>query len=99
MQEYIMHPENATVLVKCDLGIMDLSAFVRGGDKIFGAVLDPFDGAVQLHRRPWDEHFLLIEHHDLRTESTANERRDDAHVPLRQIKHVCQAVTDHNWSL
>ncbi len=99
MQKDIMHTEDATVLVERDLRIMDLSALVRGGDEIFSTVFDPFDGAVQLHRRPRDEHFLLIEHHDLRTKSPADKRRDHPHLPLRKTKHARQSIANDNGSL
>ena len=85
MQENIMHAENVTFFIERNFRIVNLSALVRCGDKIFSAVFDPFDGAIQLHRRPRDKHFLLIEHHDLRTESTADERRDDSHYTLMKL--------------
>ena len=40
MQKDIMHTENVTILVEGNFCIVDLSAFMGGGDKILGAVFD-----------------------------------------------------------
>src|SRR5919197_404181 len=94
-----MHAENMTILVKRDLRVVDFSAFMRGGDKIFGPVFDPFDGTIQLHRRPGHEHFLLVEHHDLRTKSPTDDRRDDWNLSLRKPKYARQSISNHNGRL
>src|ERR1041385_7429176 len=50
MQKDIMHAENATFLIERDFCIMDLSALMGSGDKVFSAVFDPFNGTMQFHR-------------------------------------------------
>src|SRR5262245_56200460 len=99
MKKDIIHAKNVTLFVERNFCVVDLSALVRGGDKIFGAVFDPFDGSIQLHRYPRDQHFLLIKHHNLRTKSPTDERRNDADLPLRQPKHSRESVSNHDWSL
>ena len=99
MQEDIVDAQDSTVSVECDFGIVELSTLVGGGDEILGAILDPLDGPVQTHRCPGNEHFLLVEHHDLGTKPTTNERRNDAHIPLRKPQHVRQTIADHDRRL
>src|ERR1041384_124578 len=99
MQKDIMHAENVTILVERDFRIVDLSTLMCSGDKIFSAVFDPFDGSTQFHRGPRDENLFLIEHHDLRTESAADERRDHAHLPLGEPEHARESVSGHYGSL
>ena len=99
VQEDVVHAEDVAVPVEGDLGVMDLTAFVRGGHEILGTVFDPFDRLIQPHSCPGNQYFLLVEHHDLRPEPAADERRDHPHLPLREPKHSCQAVANHDRSL
>ncbi len=46
VEKDIVHTEDVTIFVERGLRIMDLSALMCGGDKILGAVLDPFDRAI-----------------------------------------------------
>src|SRR6266498_2726760 len=73
----IMHAKDPSIFIKSSLRFMDLSALMCGSDKIFGAIFNPFDGAIQLHRRPRDKHFFLIEHHNFWTKSPADKWRDN----------------------
>ena len=99
MQELVLDPENAAVAAERDLGIVDLAALMGGGEEVLPAVLDPFHRPVELHRRPRQHHLFRIEHHDLRAEAAADERRDHAHLPLAQAQHAGKAVANEDRRL
>ena len=94
-----MDAENTAVFVKRRLHIMDLVALLRGGNKILGAVFNPFDGAVELHRRPGDKHLFRVKHHDFGAKTAADEGGDDAHLVFREAKEGGHAVANKNGGL
>ena len=94
VQEHVLDAENAAVAAERDFGVVDLAAFMGGGEEMLQPVLDPFDRPVQLHRRPGQQHFLGVEHHDLRPETAADEGRDDADLAFVEAKHAGKAVAD-----
>jgi hypothetical protein len=99
MQEHVLDAENPAVFGKRDLGIVNLSPLVGGGEEMLQPILDPLDGPVQLHRNPGKQHFLGIEHHDLRPKAAADERRDDANLPLIEPEHAGKTVADEHRRL
>ena len=56
-------------------------------------------GRFEPDRHPGQQHFLGIEHHDLRAEAAADERRDHPHLALAQAQHAGQAVADEHRRL
>src|SRR6516162_10640001 len=57
-----------------------LRALLRGGEEMFGAVLDPFNGPLESDCHPGQQHLLGIEHHDLGAEAAADERSHHPHL-------------------
>src|SRR5271163_4986138 len=52
VQKLVLDPEDAAVSVQCDLGIVDLQSFLRGGDEMLGSILNPFDRPPQSYCQP-----------------------------------------------
>src|ERR1700691_2175704 len=64
VQENVLDAEDTPVGRKRNFRIVSLAAFMRGGEEMLEAVLDPLHWAVELHRRPRNHHLLRIEQHD-----------------------------------
>ncbi len=99
MQEHILDAENAAVLVDRDLGVVDLAALMRGGEEMLEPVLDPFHRTIELHRDPRQCDFFRVEHHHLRPEAAADERRDDADLMLAEAEHRRKPVANEHRRL
>ena len=99
VQEHVLDAEDAAVGGERHLGVVDLAALMGGGEEMLEPVLDPFDRPVELHRHPRQQHLLGIEHHDLRAEAAADERRDHPHLPLAQAQHAGEPVAQEHRRL
>ena len=99
VQEHVLDAEDAAVARKRDLGVVGLAALLGRGEKMLEPVFDPFDRAIELHRRPRDHHLFGIEQHDLRPEAAADERRDHPHLPLAQAEHPGKPVAQEHRRL
>ena len=80
------HGEELAVLVQRQLGVGDVIAPVRVGQKRFAALGGPLERPVDPLRRP-DQRGLFGIEIDLRAEAAADVGRDDAHLVLRQAEH------------
>ena len=80
VQECIFDAEDPAVGRERDLRIMGLSPFLGRGKEMFEPILDPFDRAIELHRRPRHHYFLGIEQHDLRSKAAADKWCDHSHL-------------------
>jgi hypothetical protein len=74
-------------------------ALLRRRVEVLAAILGPFDRPSEPHRRPWDDEFLGVEHHDLRPEPASDKRRDDTHLRFEQAKTRGHAVADRDGRL
>ncbi len=92
VQEFVAHPQDAPVAGDCDLGVVDLTSFLGGGEEVLAPVFDPLDRPVQLDRPPGDKNFLGQEHHDLGAKGAAYERCDHSNLGLGQAQDLGQAV-------
>jgi len=99
VQEHVLDAEDAAVAGERDLGVVHLAALLGGGKEVFTSVLDPFDRAAELHRRPRQQHFLWIEQHDLGAETAAHERGDHPHLALAQAEHGGKAAAQEHRRL
>src|SRR5208282_5366309 len=72
VQKHVLDADDAAVGGKRDLGVVGLAALLRCGKKMLESVLDPFDRAVELYRRPRNHNLFRIEQHDLRPEAAAD---------------------------
>ena len=79
-EKHVAHAENAAVFRQRHLRVVQLPALLRRGVEIFLPVFRPFQRFIQANRGPWQQDFLRVEHHDLRAETTAHERRDHIHL-------------------
>ena len=82
VQEAIPKPEDGAILAQRDLRVVDLQALLRRRDEVLAAVAHPLDRPQQPQREPGDQHFFGVEHHDLRAEAAADERRHHPHLVL-----------------
>ena len=98
-QEPVAHAEDAPVLRQRHLGLVHLSALLRRRVEVLLPILGPLERPLEPHRRPRQQQLLRVEHHDLRPEPAADERRDDAHLRFEQAEHLRQAVPDRNRRL
>jgi hypothetical protein len=48
VQEDVLDPENAAVVIERHLGLVDLAALLGGGEEVLAPVLDPFDRPAEL---------------------------------------------------
>ena len=99
VDEFILDAQDFTVLAQCDFRPMDLIPLLGGGHEILAAILDPFDGPIELHRRPGQQHLFGVEHHNLGPERAADERRYHPHLRFGKIEHGRDAVADNNGRL
>ena len=99
VQEHVLDAEDAAVAAERHFCIVNLTALVGGGKKMFMPILDPFDRAVQLHRNPGKQYLFGIKHHDLGPKAAADERRDDANLSFVQPEHAGKAVADEHRRL
>ncbi len=99
VEEYIMDTQDMALAIEGNFGIMDLAALMRGPNKIFRPVFDPFHGAAQLHGGPRDKYLLGIEHHDLWTEAATDKGCHDPHLAFRESEHVRQTIPDDHRGL
>ncbi len=99
VQEDVLDAEDAAVAVERDLGVVNLAALMRGRKEMLEPVLDPFHRTVEPHRDPRQRHLFRVEHHDLRPEAAADERRDHAHLPLAEAEHRGKAVANEHRRL
>ena len=99
MQKHVLDAEDAAVGRERDFGVVRLPALLGSGKEMLEPVFDPFDRAVEFHRRPRDDHFLGVEQHDLRPKAAADERRDHPHLPFAQTEHAGEAVAQEHRRL
>ena len=79
--------------------VVHLPALLRRRVEVLLAIFGPLERPAETHRRPRQEQLLRIEHHDLRPEAAADERRDHLHLRLEQTQPLRQAVANRNRRL
>jgi len=99
VQKHVLDTKDAAIICQGDLGVMNLPALMGGGEEMLKPVLDPLDRPVQFHRHPWQQHFLGIEHHDLRAETAADEGCDHADLPFVEAEHAGETVAHEHRRL
>ena len=99
MDELVLDAEYSTIRCERHLRDMHLAALVGGRREVLEAVLDPLHRPGERHADPRNQHLLWIEHHHLRTEAAADERRHYPHLVLAQPQHAGQAAADDDRRL
>ena len=98
-QKRIADAENLSVCGQRHFGVVHLSAFLRRREKVFLPIFRPLERPAEPDRRPRDDAFFGIEHHDLRPEAAADERCDHLDLRFEQAEHLRQTVANGNWRL
>ncbi len=97
--EGVVEAEDPAVGVDGELGVVNLRTLLGRRNEVLGAVARPFDRSTEPDRRPGDEHLLRVEHHDLRPEAAADERRHHPHLVLREPEHRGETIADRDRRL
>ena len=98
-QEYVMHAEDAALAGQRHLCVVHLPPLLRRRVEVLLAILGPLQRPVQPHRRPRKEELFRVEHHDLRPEAAADERRDHVDLRFEQSEHRCKPVANRDGRL
>ena len=98
-QEYVMHADDAALAGERHLCVVHLSPLLRRRVEVLLAILGPLQRPIQPHRRPRQQHLFRVEHHDLRPEAAADERRDDVDLRFQQSEHRRKPVSNRDGSL
>src|SRR3984893_1919215 len=99
VQKHVLEAEHPSIAGERALGVVNLPTLVSGGEEMLAPVLDPLDRPAQLDRRPRQQDFLRVEHHDLRAKAAADERRNHANLTLAQAQHAGEPVADEHRRL
>src|SRR5205814_2923960 len=91
--EPVAYRGDAAIVVKRNVGIVDLVAGVAGGDQVLLPILDPTHRLVDDPRDVRKQDLLGIDL-DLAAETTAYVRRDHTHLPLRHADLIGNGIAD-----
>ena len=99
VDEVDVEREDVPVAVEPDLDLVHLPALLIDRGEVLLAVLGPFDGPAELHRRERDQQLVGVEQHDLRSEAAAHVWSDDVYIRFGKTEEHGQAAPNRGRRL
>ena len=100
LNDFELQAEDGAVAFGGDFVVIDVAAAVDGGQEVFAAGFDPFDGLADLHGDEGHERFFGIDV-ELAAEAAADFGRDEAEAVFFEAQHArrgwCGRGAESGW--